>query len=271
MGGGGPEYDLKFGALQSGMDVYRSEHEDGSRDHAGFYLAYGSGNTDVTQKFARFERDAGTNRFNAFSAGGYWTRYGADDWYIDSLVQGTWYNVSAQTAFNNVFGLPNQDVDGFGFGASLEGGYPFQLGGGWQIEPQAQLIYQTVSFGSFHDLGSEVSFDDYNSLAGRLGARAARNWAMEPGSASAPPRLATFWGQLDLWQEFLGDATTTFSSAQGSVPFSTDLDETWIEASLGATLQMNANASLYGNVGYQTTFDGDAWGVDGKIGLRVNW
>ena len=85
------------------------------------------------------ERDAGTNRFNAFSAGGYWTRYGANDWYIDSLVQGTWYNVSAQTAFNNFFGIPNQDVDGFGFGASLEGGYPFQLGGGWQIEPQAAV------------------------------------------------------------------------------------------------------------------------------------
>ena len=31
LGAGGPEYDLDFGALQSGMDFYRNAHENGAR------------------------------------------------------------------------------------------------------------------------------------------------------------------------------------------------------------------------------------------------
>ena len=228
----------------------------------------------MTQKFPSFEFDAGSNDFDAFSVGGYWTHYGPNDWYVDTVLQGTWYDVTAETAINRVFGLPDQEIDGFGFGASVEGGYPFYFGEGWQLEPQAQLIYQTISFDSFRDIASEVSYNDYDLFAGRLGARIARSWAMgaaEQSNAAAPARLATVWGQFDIWQEFLGESTTSFSSALGPVPFTTDLDDTWIEASLGGTFQLRSNTSLYGNVGYQTTFDGDAWGVDGKIGLRVNW
>jgi hypothetical protein len=35
---------------------------------------------------------------------------------------------------------------GFGLITSLEASYRFDLGGGWAIEPQAQLVYQNLSF-----------------------------------------------------------------------------------------------------------------------------
>ncbi|MDW9589963.1 autotransporter outer membrane beta-barrel domain-containing protein [Sinorhizobium meliloti] len=55
------------------------------------------------------------------------------------------------------------------------------------------------------------------------------------------------------------------------VPFSADLSETWIEFGVGTSLQVSQKTTLYGNVNYETTFDGDSHGFDGKIGLRVNW
>jgi hypothetical protein len=34
---------------------------------------------------------------------------------------------------------------------------------------------------------------------------------------------------------------------------------------------MTATTTLYGNANVETPFDGGDYGVDGKVGLRVNW
>ena len=46
-GSGGPEFDYRFGALQTGLDFYRNENQDGTIDHAGMYFAFGHGEVDV--------------------------------------------------------------------------------------------------------------------------------------------------------------------------------------------------------------------------------
>ena len=61
--------------------------------------------------------------------------------YLDGVVQGTWYDMTAQSS-RTLFESLTRSFR-LRLAASLEGGYPFDLGGGWQIEPQAQLIYQT--------------------------------------------------------------------------------------------------------------------------------
>ncbi|MGO4842654.1 autotransporter domain-containing protein, partial [Rhizobiaceae sp. 2RAB30] len=54
----GPSYDFHMGGFQAGMDVWRKQHGDGSRDIAGFYLGYGRATADVHAVLA--EREAGT-------------------------------------------------------------------------------------------------------------------------------------------------------------------------------------------------------------------
>ncbi|WP_157019364.1 autotransporter family protein [Mesorhizobium xinjiangense] len=268
--GGGPEFDYAFGGLQTGMDFYADEHQDGSRDHAGLYFAYGYGTMDVNHNLREVEFDGGDDRFNAVSVGGYWTHFGATGWYIDAVTQATFYDMTSSSSR----GLPEGQTDGTGLAASLEAGYPFDLGGGWIVEPQAQLIYQNIQFDDINDGAAIVRFDDVDSLVGRVGARTAKTWSLDAedqGNGGSSPRLLTGWGQVNLWQEFLGEATTEFSSASGFIPFSQDLEETWIEAGFGASLQLSVATTLYGSINYDTTFDGDAWGVDGKVGLRVNW
>ena len=64
--------------------------------------------------------------------------------------------------------LPRGKTQGFGFAASLEGGYPFH--DGWLLEPQAQLVYQTINIDDFNDGVADVRYSNTDSLAGRIGA-----------------------------------------------------------------------------------------------------
>jgi outer membrane autotransporter protein len=158
----GPSYDWEFGGFQLGMDLYRWQRESGHRDHAGVYGAIGWAETEVDH----FDgTKAGTDRFTGYSAGGYWTHFGPNGWYVDAVVQGTWYDAEADSE-SGQFDL---ETEGFGIATSLEGGYPFRLGGVWIVEPQAQLIYQWIELDDADDQAAEVRFRDVESLVGRVG------------------------------------------------------------------------------------------------------
>ena len=271
---GAPSFDYGFGAAQLGLDLYRQEYQDGSRDNAGLYAAFGHGEVDVDHNLLGFSFKGGEDKFNAWSLGGYWTHFGPSGWYLDGVVQGTWYDTN-MTAGRGVFGLRDGETDGWGVAASLEGGYPFELGDGWQLEPQAQLVYQTFDFAGFNDGAADVRYSDLNSLAGRVGAQLARDWKLGEVEGGGEPlvhaRLASIWLRADLWQEFLGQPTTEFSSANGFVPFTADLQGGWAKVGLGGSYDFDANGTIFGNMNYERTFDGDAYAWEGKVGLKVKW
>ncbi|WP_420844142.1 autotransporter domain-containing protein [Hyphomicrobium sulfonivorans] len=84
----------------------------------------------------------------AYSWGAYWTHYTPENAYVDALLLGSWYDIDAKS--NRMDKLK---TDGGAFGASLEGGYPVYTGlGGFSIEPQAQLAYQTVNLNNGSDV-----------------------------------------------------------------------------------------------------------------------
>lgn len=159
----GPQYNYDFISLQMGQDLFRYEHTDSSRDHVGVYFAYGHASGTVTH----FDGASGSNKFNAYTLGGYWTRFGATGGYVDLVLQGTRYD--ATSTANR--GLPDLTPNGNGVAVSLEGGQPFRSNQGHFIEPQAQLIYQTINFGDASDSKALVQFTKVDSLAGRIGVR----------------------------------------------------------------------------------------------------
>ena len=81
----------------------------------------------------------------------------------------------------------------------------------------------------------------------------------------------TVWGRADLWHEFLGAPVTEFSSATGFIPFTANLGDSWARLGFGGTFALTQNSSLYGNVNYETEFDGDSYAWDGKIGFKLKW
>src|SRR4029077_1744061 len=99
-------------------------------------------------------RHTGGLNLDAWSGGAYWTHYGPGDWYLDAVAQGTHYQGSASTQFASLA------TTGFGFVTSLETGYPVPLplfGPGFVLEPQAQIVWQHVSFDDANDGLGEVA------------------------------------------------------------------------------------------------------------------
>ena len=142
--------------------MWRGNTLPGHRDAAGVYVAFANSNIAVdglvTNAAATGYTQArtGTLGLNAHSGGGYWTHYGPSGWYLDVVVQGTYYNGNAMTQFAS---LP---INGAGFASSLEGGYPIPLplGPRFVSEPQAQIIWQQVTFQDSNDgLGPLDWFD----------------------------------------------------------------------------------------------------------------
>ena len=258
--GDGPKFNYDIGAFQSGQDFLRRDGADGSRDHAGFYTAIGMLKGDVTHVDRTL---AGTDSFNAYSLGGYWTHFGARGWYLDAILQGTWYD--AKGASNR---LPTLTTNGWGFAGSLEAGYPIKLGGGFIIEPQAQFVYQNVSLGDGNDTAATVQFRNIESFAGRIGARFARTWSLDD---SPQPRSMTAWFRPSLWNEFRGDPQTLFSSADGPVPFRSNVGGMWVELNAGMNAEITKTASLFANVGYQVSTNANSTAYNGKVGVRMAW
>ncbi|WP_424956551.1 autotransporter outer membrane beta-barrel domain-containing protein [Hyphomicrobium sp. 1Nfss2.1] len=262
--GDGPAFDYDFWALQAGSDFFRSGEASGAGDRAGAFFAIGNATGDVDH----FDgSNAGRDTFMAYSFGGYWTHFTAEGAYLDALLIGTWYDTDAKSTR-----LPKLTSNGAGVGASLEAGYPLLLSGGFSVEPQAQVAFQTVDISDASDIGAAVRFANANSLLGRIGARFVKTSSMAEfgGVASG---VFTSWVRPSLWYEFLGDPTTSFSSEQGFVPFTADLFGPTLALDAGFTAQVSADTAIYASASYQIGLgagaEGDAY--NGKIGVKLGW
>lgn len=262
----GPSYDFDMYGLQAGMDLLRRLNEDGSRDIAGFYIGVGRITADVD---AVLGNPAGTSSVNGYTLGGYWTRIAEKGWYLDAVLQATWYDAKGNAAGRGPFAGENFDTNGWGFAASLESGYPFDLGNGWSVEPQAQLVYQHVSLDDGTDAFARIGYDATDLLYGRLGGRLTKDWLTESG------KRMTAWGKADVWSGFGASATTSFSSSTGGNPisFDTDIGGTWGSIGLGLQGEIKKNVTMFasGDYNFGLGGDGDFDSWSGRIGMKVKW
>ena len=205
----------------------------------------------------------GSMNLDAWSAGGYWTHVGPGGWYLDAVLQGTWYYGSASTQFARL------NTDGTGFIASLEGGYPYswpQLGPGFVIEPQGQILWQKVSFRHDYDGLGEVALGDTTGPSGRIGLRT--KWTIVTGGGQVwQPYL-----RANLWRDWGADANTVYS---GTDIVQLASQTTRLELGGGLTGRINANISVFANVDYEFAVgaaeNDKRNGVRGAFGARYTW
>ena len=261
--GAGPRYDYDFGAFQIGQDFYRSSSRTAGVRTPASMLPSVAPTVMLSISLASAPATTPLWPTRRVVIGPPSVPAG---WYLDSVVQATFYDIDGDS--NR---LPALHTEGWGLGGSLEGGAPFKFGGGWQIEPQAQLIFQTININQGSDVGATVRFQDVDSLAGRVGVRLANTWMMPSMLGMSQPMLVTGWFRPNLWHEFLGDPKTLFSSETGFIPFRADLGGSWVELNGGISAQINRTTSLYANTSYQIGLDGDSTAWDAKVGLKFNW
>jgi outer membrane autotransporter protein len=260
--GVGPSYAHDFYAAQAGVDLYRSDKQDDYRERAGVYGAIGRGDGNVTH----FDgSNAGVDSFDAYTAGAYWTHFGPADWYLDTVLQTTWYEANA----DGQRGLAPLKTDGMGYTASLEGGYPFRLQNDWLIEPQAQIIYSKLNLGDAGDAGGSVTFHNTDSLTGRLGVRIGQS-RMRTGNKNIND--FTGWVRLSVLHDFSGNPTTDFTGPNGTVTgYPVDTGDNAAEIKTGLARQFGTGKLVYANLGYRRSFGGNSYSYDGSVGVRMDW
>lgn len=234
------------GSTQAGMTftvgTLSADFEDA--DRAVSRLAVKTGNADST----------------AVSLGGYWTRYLADGTYFDSVGQITHY----RNRYKDLDGYqPTQN--GASVALSQEIGRPFQIANGpIAIEPQAQLMYQYLSLGGFHDDVSSISGTDTNALRGRVGVRI----FYKDQQAVGHKNTAIPWIRANLIHDFLPVQAVKVESTT----LRPDPARTWYEVEVGITATIGERGSLYSNVGYAHGIGGEARrSVQGQVGYRYRW
>ena len=264
-----PSASGNLGGFQGGIDLLRGSLIAGQYERAGLYGAYGDVHADVNGLVTNSAATAyvlthtGSMNLNSWSAGGYWTHVGPGGWYLDAVLQGTWYYGSASTQFARL------NTDGTGFIASLEGGYPYawpQLGPGFVIEPQGQILWQKVSFRHDYDGLGDVALGDTTGPSGRIGLRT--KWTIvTAGGQVWQPYL-----RGNLWRDWGAEANAVYSGTD-IVPLVSQV--TRLELGGGLTGRINAAVSVFANVDYEFAVGAaeneKRNGVRGAFGARYTW
>jgi outer membrane autotransporter protein len=257
-----------LGGFQGGIDLLRGSLIAGHYERAGLYGAYGDVTSDVNglvtnpQATAYILTRTGQLNLTAVSGGAYWTHVGPGGWYLDGVLQETSYGGSASTEFARL------NTFGWGFIASLEGGYPFalpQFGPGFVIQPQGQILWQKVSFHQDYDGLGNVALGDTTGPSGRVGLRAKWTVATAGGQVWQP------YLRANLWRDWGAEANAVYS-ATNVVPVETEA--TMLELGGGLTGTINTNVSVFANADYQFAVGAANQrrnGVRGALGARYSW
>jgi outer membrane autotransporter protein len=253
-----PQFDGSMTGMQVGHDLYADTSAGGQRNHYGLFAGFAHA-TGKVNGFAMAVQnlDVGNLSIDAYSLGGYWTHVGPSGWYTDAVLMGS--SLSADPRSHDGVGA---HTHGSALIGSIEGGLPIPLGAGVTIEPQAQVIWQNLSFNDLNDGVSIVGFNNGNTFLARLGVRLQSRF--EAVTATWQPYL-----RLNLLHSSGSHDTTTFD---GTTVISNGTHQTagQLNAGLVATISKSTNAFVTAT--YTTNLGGaQQRTVMADAGIRWSW
>lgn len=267
----GSDYDRDLWFAQVGAEGVVSENERGVWV-GGIFGTYGKQKVDVdvtplptNPAIARF----GKIETTGLGVGGNLTWLGNNGLYFDGVAQYMWYRSDLSTTGYSSLADKN---NGYSYSFSGEVGKRIEMAYGWNIVPQAQLVYTRAKFDSFNftnpnAIGVEVTDGGGESLRGRIGVRLENlhNWT---ASDNTLRRVQTY-GIANLHYEFLDGGKVNV----GDENIAQRSDRLWGEIGIGTTFSLSESTSLYGEARYSTSLKnfGDSYSYGGNIGLRIKW
>ncbi|MGN6064026.1 autotransporter outer membrane beta-barrel domain-containing protein [Brevundimonas diminuta] len=247
--------------FQTGLDLFRRATDRGRRDHVGLYVAYTDHDASM-RGLARGMRDLEVGRLqtDGSSVGAYWTHFGPTGWYVDTVLQQSWYDMEATSLYGS-----GASTETTGYTWSLETGYPITLRESWLVEPQAQIVYQNVRVDGTQDQYSSVDWDEGVAWTGRFGARLQHTRRDARGILWQP------YGRINLWHAFSGKDSVLLGQSGRAIE--SRFGHTALEVGGGLTARVSTNVSLYGQASHRWTVDGDRsrqTATEAALGLRIN-
>ena len=265
-----PSANGDLGGFQGGIDLLRGSLIAGQYERAGLYGAYGDVHADVDGLVTNPAATAyilartGSMNLDAWSAGGYWTHIGPGGWYLDAVLQGTWYYGSAATQFARL------NTDGTGFIALLGERLSIRLCRNWGRASCSSR--RGRSYGRRSRSGTTMTGLAMSRSATRpdqAGASdCAAKWTIVTGGGQVWQPYLT----ANLWRDWGADANTVYSGTD-VVPLESQV--TMLELGGGLTGRINANVSVFANVDYEFAVGAaeneKRSGVRGAFGARYTW
>jgi len=248
-----PSLDGDLSGFQIGQDFAGWGEDGGTHLRLGAFI--GRASTDGTVRGRALgwnDLTVGQIDVKATSLAGYATLVGESGWYVDAVVMHSWFDGEAAASSGEEI-----DVDGKGWAASLEAGYPIALSNRWTLEPQAQIVWQRIKLDDRADAFSTIDFAAGDSLTGRVGLR------LQGEYGAIQPYL-----HASLWHGLSGDQSTRFSTD----PIRADLGRT--EAEVGAGLVARFGESVAVHVKGDYGFDADgprSRRYGGTVGVTIRW
>jgi len=252
----GYDYDIDMRAVQVGTNIFALD-ADRSTLRAG--VAYTHGTTQLDPKAADGYSHAKlyTNSMAMFVT---WQH--VNGFYVDVIASGDRHAGDVDTA--RMKGTAR--VRGSGWNGSVEAGYPFRFDGGWELEPQLQLIRQHIGLRDQVDVDHVTTrYAPFEQTVGRAGLRFDRTWVTAAGSQFTPYARANY---IKGW----GGISTVDVGAEGfdfSRQFAGGKFGQMVELGLGGTWAWRNKLSVYGEGDWQNNIgDAGARGWSANIGLR---
>ncbi len=203
----------------------------------------------------REDKNAGKTTLRGDSLGVYWTLIGANQAYLDLVLMGTRFNGNNESDRGVKMKTRGHNVT-----ASAEVGWPIPVTTNWVAEPQAQLIVSKTTLNSQNDGVSDVSYDADTHLTTRLGIRLRGDYQVR-GMPLVP------YVRANVWHTRAGQNTVTFADV---TDIDTEQKSTTLDLSVGATLKVTQDISVYSEVGYNRNLDSNTFnGRQGTVGLRM--
>lgn len=257
-----PSVDGRTRGFQVGVDLFQFANGSGRHD-LGVYGGYTDGDATVNG-FASGVQNlyVGKLKSKTTYAGLYWT-YSTDRFYVDTVVQRSWYGGHAQ-AVNGT----RADIDGTGVLASVETGYTLPLSSVWSLEPQIQLIGQGVSLAPVAIPAANVVQDSDGYLTGRIGLRLKGQFG--GARSSIQPYL-----RANLWKGFASTDRTIFMTPAATTTLDTRNSSLWGEAGGGLTWSVASRFAIYGEGTDRFSLDNSqgvsGHSIGGSIGAKIQF
>lgn len=252
----GYDFDQQINALQLGGSLIAWT---GNRSALRAGWALDKGSTRVTPHAVD---GASSARYRAYGSHAWLTWQQDNGFYVDAVLGGERFHGDVATAARggNVARLRARSAT-----FSVESGFPFAIGSGWELEPQAQWSTQRLSFNAFEDSdGLAVSLRPSSQTIARVGAR-----LVKTGASGFTPYI-----RADVLRTVGGASRVDIYSAAWNVgdAFAAGRVGTSYRLGAGATAALTSSLSAFGQADYRHGTAGHGFaGWVGSVGLRLNF
>lgn len=257
--------------IQLGKEFSITRDDEGKHILKGAYLSYQESRLSFKDRYRAEnavvvdDKYTGSGKTKAFSLGLTRTSYTQEGAYLDlvgqlTLLNNKYYSRDNTSAKNKAWGIA----------LSAEYGKPYEFNKNieentsWLFEPQVQLIYQYMHFGSFYDGYKNIKQDAHHNLKGRLGFRLAYNdYEVKERKASV-----TWYGLGNVWHNF----TNRYETKIGKDIISEQYAKTLGELGMGVQIPVAEKSYLYADFRYARAFGKVKFKeYRGSVGLRYTF